>query len=429
MKATKTVSSNNPGTASAAPAGGPPYLQRPRFFRDQLLTDQDLGALTDWVQGKLALGRLRHGWGVVCGLEVHCDPKSPGNLIVGPGYAIDGAGQDIVVAEDSDPLDLSAKCLPQSGPCAPPAAAGYGDSEGTSFGVSAGEVSAFDLYIAYAETGADARHVPRRGACKETAGCEYAREVEKYKLDVRPVAPAAAAASPAYDPNKAWPAYEQWRTDAHALVKDVVALFSQIASKLKDLQDRLSSWIATSNRPPYQLGFLADRIAGLTTGSTEGDVAKLVFALLQDGRARLLTCTCPAVPADTSVLLARFWLQAKQDTQGRLSCQVIAIDSQPPNRHPLRLKSCWPAPAKEVNLGRWLWAPLDDPTFNLTATLAEWDLTAPAPTEVAYTVGDGGTFNAVIDAPLIVARKTTFTGVKYLDMGAPLGKRIVAFLT
>src|SRR5262247_2025944 len=72
-------------------------LERPRFFCGQLLTDQDLMALLGWTQDKLRLGRFRHGWGVVCGLEVHCYAQKPGWVLVKPGYAISCCGDDIIV--------------------------------------------------------------------------------------------------------------------------------------------------------------------------------------------------------------------------------------------------------------------------------------------------------------------------------------------
>src|SRR5262245_59204059 len=75
-------------------------LEQPRFFCGQLLTDQDLTALLRWTQDKLRLGRYRHGWGVVCGLEVHCDPRQPGWVIVSPGYAVSCCGDDIIVCQD-----------------------------------------------------------------------------------------------------------------------------------------------------------------------------------------------------------------------------------------------------------------------------------------------------------------------------------------
>ena len=116
------------GSASCAEGGHLACLARPRFFCGQLLTDADLTALTDWVQGRLARTRRRAGWGVVEGLDVRVDDSKPNDanpsrIIVGPGYAVDSCGHDIVLCADSTPMDLTAYCSvarqPVGGPCAP----------------------------------------------------------------------------------------------------------------------------------------------------------------------------------------------------------------------------------------------------------------------------------------------------------------------
>jgi hypothetical protein len=72
---------------------------RPRFFAGQLLTEDDLSLLTDYVAGKSRLhNRTVSGPGVVCGLEVSCDPCGGGTVIVRPGHAFDSAGNDIVLS-------------------------------------------------------------------------------------------------------------------------------------------------------------------------------------------------------------------------------------------------------------------------------------------------------------------------------------------
>ena len=72
---------------------------RPRFFAGQLLTEDDLQQLGDYVVAK----NRQHashlfGAGVVCGLEVTCFPCGGGKVIVNPGYALDCCGNDIVLA-------------------------------------------------------------------------------------------------------------------------------------------------------------------------------------------------------------------------------------------------------------------------------------------------------------------------------------------
>ncbi|MBO0870675.1 MAG: hypothetical protein J2P15_19130, partial [Micromonosporaceae bacterium] len=81
------------GAASQASA-----FIRPNFFAGQLLTEDDLQALTGYVTGKRRLtNRLVFGPGVVCGLEVVCDPCGGGKVTVRPGYALDCCGNDIVL--------------------------------------------------------------------------------------------------------------------------------------------------------------------------------------------------------------------------------------------------------------------------------------------------------------------------------------------
>jgi hypothetical protein len=74
-------------------------LVRPRFFAGQLLTEDDLQQVIDYVVEKQRLhNRYLFGDGVACGLEVSCDPCDPGKVVVAPGYALDCCGNDIVLA-------------------------------------------------------------------------------------------------------------------------------------------------------------------------------------------------------------------------------------------------------------------------------------------------------------------------------------------
>ena len=83
------------GGAPAFPAA----FVRPRFFAGQLLTEDDLTLLTDYVAGKDRLhNRTLSGPGVVCGLEVSCDSCAGGTVLVHPGHALDCCGNDIVLS-------------------------------------------------------------------------------------------------------------------------------------------------------------------------------------------------------------------------------------------------------------------------------------------------------------------------------------------
>jgi hypothetical protein len=71
---------------------------RPRFFAGQLLTEDDLGALTAYTTAKDRLhNRYLFGAGVVCGLWVSCDPCGGGTVTVHPGYALDCCGNDLLL--------------------------------------------------------------------------------------------------------------------------------------------------------------------------------------------------------------------------------------------------------------------------------------------------------------------------------------------
>lgn len=87
-------------------------LTRPHFFTGQLLDAATLQAEQDYQREKLRRHNLRlHGFGVVSGLDVHMETSSGtdrGRIILDPGYAIDGYGEEIAVC-------ASAALTPPSG--------------------------------------------------------------------------------------------------------------------------------------------------------------------------------------------------------------------------------------------------------------------------------------------------------------------------
>lgn len=96
--------------------GGLECLCRPRFFAGQVLTEDDLNRLENYVVAKNRLyNRHFHGPGVVCGLEVVCDSCDSDSVTVKPGYAIAPCGDDIIVCQDTKvPIcDLIQRCRPQ----------------------------------------------------------------------------------------------------------------------------------------------------------------------------------------------------------------------------------------------------------------------------------------------------------------------------
>ena len=101
--------------------GGLECLCRPRFFAGQLLTEDDLNRLERYIIEKNKLhNRYLHGWGVVCGLEVVCNPCK-GFVTVKSGYALSPCGDDIVVCRDAavNVCDLIQQCKEKEWDCDP----------------------------------------------------------------------------------------------------------------------------------------------------------------------------------------------------------------------------------------------------------------------------------------------------------------------
>ncbi|HEX5143946.1 MAG TPA: hypothetical protein VFW21_08765 [Mycobacterium sp.] len=126
---------------------------RPRFFAGQLLTEDDLGSLTGYLTAKNRLhNRYLFGAGVVCGLQVNCDPCGGGTVSVEPGYALDCCGNDLVLACTTT-LDVNAMIrdlrIAQLGKdCGDPCADQAGHQEGT-------VTRRYCLYARYAEQTTD----------------------------------------------------------------------------------------------------------------------------------------------------------------------------------------------------------------------------------------------------------------------------------
>lgn len=103
----------NPVPEECPTCGGLECLCRPRFFAGQLLTEENLNHLNQYIIKKNQLhNRYLHGTGVVCGLEVSCEPCDDKRVKVAEGYALSPCGNDIVVcAEDSvDICELIKDC-------------------------------------------------------------------------------------------------------------------------------------------------------------------------------------------------------------------------------------------------------------------------------------------------------------------------------
>lgn len=123
-QATRADSCADPCATTCPSCGGLQCLCRPRFFAGQLLTDDTLNQLSRYIVEKNKLhNRHLQGWGVACGLELHCDPCNPQQIVVGSGYALAPCGDDIVVCNDQavNICELIEQCTPRTqARCDPP---------------------------------------------------------------------------------------------------------------------------------------------------------------------------------------------------------------------------------------------------------------------------------------------------------------------
>lgn len=326
-------------------------VSAPRFYCGQLLTDQDLTALVDWTRAKTRLARHRHGWGVVCGLDVRCDPARPGGVIVAPGYAVSCCGDDIIVAEETR-HDLSAVCREGLDPCSEERATAVRavDRPAARRAASAeeGEPPAavpFDLMIAYEEAPADGRLALARGTCGDASACEHARVRETFRLYEVPGAgdPAEAAAN-------------RWRDgydDAVAVIDAFAGAFGTLdINEDADVRGWLLRWLEL--HPPHHFCFVRDRICALEPGEPVGaaTLSELLFWLVQDQRNAYLDRACGDCGSGDGVALARVWLKPPH---GKVrDCHVEGIDPYWPYRRELALDA-FPAPPGAVNLGQLIW--------------------------------------------------------------------------
>ncbi len=165
------------GSCGGALAVGGTF-RRPRFFAGQLLTEEDLEALVEYVVGKNRLhNRYLFGDGVVCGLQLACDPCDPSGIKVMPGYALDCCGNDMLV---SCPETLDVKALLRD--LRARQAAGYqcGDPCEEKDGKRR-----YGLYLTYRETPVDAVAPYVSGDPCGQQQCQPTRIAEGYGFELR----------------------------------------------------------------------------------------------------------------------------------------------------------------------------------------------------------------------------------------------------
>ena len=337
-------------------------LVQPRFFCGQLLADQDLTALVDWVKAKTGLARYRHGWGIVCGLDVHCGPS--GSVRVTPGYALDCCGRDIVICEETT-YPISDCWQRPEDPCGNgalrrnrddnarifttgAAAAGAPDPP-FGFAIPSEQIQAIDLYIRYKESASDARTALARGGCGGTAGCEYTRVHEGFELYCKP-------APDCLDPNEAIVAAwdEAYVEGLRALFDDIDAL-NGIQDERRRL-DRVMGWL--NEQPPQTFCFVREWLCDLNGGDSdlpERWFLDAVFLIVQDWRNEYFRVHCKGCGPDTGIRLARVWLWMRR-VENRERFTTLYVDSYLPFRRMLE-KDDFPAPSGFVNVAPYIWQP------------------------------------------------------------------------
>lgn len=340
-------------------------LVQPRFYCGQLLTDQDLNQLLKWSQDKLRLQRYRDGWGVVCGLDVYCDPQNRAGVIVKPGYAISCCGDDIIVCEEKQ-FDLANYCRLDKDPCADPGSAQRETPEES-------PNLALDLFLCYHEQESDPQTALGRCGCQDSGKCAYSRTRESYKLVPRLA-----------DGDPLQKAVELWRTRYDACAEDVRTLWTELQGferqgygqqgqqAVEDKRRHLVRWL--DKHPLHHFCFVRDLICSQPPEWVSTNLVALLYLIVQDCRNALLECQCQSCECDSGVRLARVYLERhttrvirNEQEQYRVNpyqghnasheqsrCHVIGINAYPPHRRPLG-KDCLPAPLDKVNLAGLLW--------------------------------------------------------------------------
>ncbi len=320
-------------------------LVRPNFFCGQFVTDADLITLVEWTRKRLALQRLRDGWGIVCGLELACSvpgraagrwahagsPDGPVVYVL-PGYAVDACGNDLVVCEPI-PVPLAGLCRPKHDYCDDPpkeAAAvasntGAGEEEGP-FGYDPKKVLQVQLDLHFHEEPAQGQRVmPRAGADRdEVASCEYARLLERPRVCARVV------------PDRDAGEQRAKAADRHPLTDRMQQRFTELKT-LSGKENPVPAMLDDLRRnPPLRLCGLeeiARRIetAGRNDESWYRNLLRLAGLMWCDWLLRELQPRCPDLDPAQGVPLGRVVLE-RTEPGGRPGCRVRMISSPADSR-------------------------------------------------------------------------------------------------
>jgi len=322
--------------------------EKPRFACGQLLTDEDLTALVKWSETKSALARFRHGWGVVCGLDVYASSQD-GQVNVGPGYALDGCGRDIVVCSETT-ISLDACCKPELPPCkdlvaspAPTVSAEFG-------GIKSHDLRVVDMVLHYAEIDGSPRTALGGVTCATGSRHEYSRTQESSRIEC---VPGTADGDPLRLQAEKWE--EGYRACLH-----VLKCYRDESDNAKgaEVHHWLSRWL--ERHPLRHFGFVKDWVSHKPAGDwDEPQAVQALFWIVQDCRNSYINSSCSHHQGADGVPIARLWLRLPSTSSTKTKCQVIAIDTQPPHRRFMRSDS-QPAPLQSVNLARVIWRRVEE---------------------------------------------------------------------
>lgn len=318
-------------------------LVQPRFFCGQLLTDGDLSALLKWSRDRFGLSRYRHGWGVVCGLDVRAKFGSPMTIVVTPGYAVDCCGNDIIICQDAE-LDIKGVYRDEEDPCADlRRQIGIGGEMSQQFG---NRLRAVDIYLQYDQESADPTTAMGRGSCKQVTECEYSRTKETHKLTPK-------LAVVGTDPVLA--RATKWHEEYEKCL-DVLKTFRSQFPQSRPPED-VRRWLLRrlDEHPEYGLRSMRQQLDAESASffESERNLVVVLFALVQVCRNAFLNCECFGCDEDTQLPLARVWV-SPEDRDRNKECHIVAVDAYPPYRRPIQ-PECWPAPLGALNVGRFIW--------------------------------------------------------------------------
>lgn len=384
-------------------------LVRPQFFCGQLLTDTDLTALLTWAQGKFRLARQRHGWGVVCGLDVRCDPKHPASVLVGPGYAVDCCGNDIVVCETRT-FDLSRacpveECYDPSAPAQERIEKGKNQPASTDLQERLRSATQVDLYLRYKEEDDEPQAAYGRG-CGPTPVCEPSRTRETFDLFWR--------AADARDEQIAR-RQERYTRDMKP-VTDMARRILQMSPPDASARRALKTWI---EQRALHFCFVRDLVDALAVNQPDqSQLAGALFWLLQDAR-NALASTCEQPDPQAGVPLARVWLEQPDAGQ---RCHILLTDTAPPMRRMFAAGPCWNADGSAVDLAPFIWRTPETATEALRAAGVPYDSTAIA-------LGDWKELGGLLDGTMTetITADAGVTITMYTLEAEPWGQRVVGF--